>query len=398
MGKSVVVTYFDPATNGTTEIGVVVWHDLPVVRDYFARFDIPLVKASFATPGVSTIHADLRSGDIVDDYKPASPNAALAAYAVQLAKYPFLEVGFDVPYPVPPDLLLPFGEFVEKYAIDAAMHTVFGYAQGIGDLLPIPTIYVMKLFGLDVLRNLRVGFLTTERHNNGELYEKAHLELGDDALPSSEVVKTDRDAKGYATVFVKSPSGPKLIKASTLLVTIPPKPKNLRSLDLDSTERSLFSQFTHAGYYSALLCKTGIPDTARIRNIGAHTAYNLPILPGVYYFAPTGIPGLHAVKYGSPVEMSDEQVKADMIATLERLKTAGTVPSATPERAEFVVFRSYAPFELRVPAGAIEAGFYKELYKLQGRRRTFYTGAAFHAHDSSLLWLFTEALLARIVA
>ncbi|KAJ9643572.1 hypothetical protein H2199_004251 [Coniosporium tulheliwenetii] len=304
MGKSVVVvekqgrlggpteTYFDPATKETAEIGVVVWHDLPVVRDYFARFDIPLAKASFATPGVSTIHADLRSGRIVDDYRSASPNAALATYGAQLARYPYLEAGFDIPYPVSPDLLLPFGEFVEKHGIDAVMHTVFGYAQGIGDLLRVPTIYVMKLFGLDVLRNLRVGFLATERHYNGEIYEKARLKLAGDVLLNSEVVKVDRETEEHAT------------------------PKNLHGFDLDDTERSLFSHFTNATYYSALIRDSGIPDTVRIRNTGADTAYNLPILPGAYYFAPTGIPGLHHVKYGSPVEMSDEQVKADMLRRL----------------------------------------------------------------------------------
>jgi hypothetical protein len=51
-----------------------------------------------------------------------------------------------------------------------------------------------------------------------------------------------------------------------------------------------------------------------------------------------------------------------------------------------------------VPTGAIKAGFYRKLYALQGRNRTFYTGAAFHTHDSSLLWQFTEALLPRITA
>ena len=35
-------------------------------------------------------------------------------------------------------------------------------------------------------------------------------------------------------------------------------------------------------------------------------------------------------------------------------------------------------------------GFYDDLYALQGYRSTWYTGAAFHVHDSSRLWNFTE--------
>jgi hypothetical protein len=80
---------------------------------------------------------------------------------------------------------------------------------------------------------------------------------------------------------------------------------------------------------------------------------------------------------------------------VNRLRTAGTLPTTTPE---FAVFASHSPFELTVPAGAIEAGFYQKLYSLQGRHRTFFTGAAFHTHDSSLLWQFTEGLLPQIAA
>src|SRR5882724_8011733 len=54
-GKSVLVierkqrlgghteTYVDPATGIPTDIGVVVFHSLPVVTNYFARFGVPLV-------------------------------------------------------------------------------------------------------------------------------------------------------------------------------------------------------------------------------------------------------------------------------------------------------------------------------------------------------------------
>jgi hypothetical protein len=63
-----------------------------------------------------------------------------------------------------------------------------------------------------------------------------------------------------------------------------------------------------------------------------------------------------------------------------------------------VLFSSHTPDELRVPAKAIKDGFYKELDGLQGQRRTYYTGAAFHTHDSTLLWQFTETLLSLVVA
>lgn len=64
----------------------------------------------------------------------------------------------------------------------------------------------------------------------------------------------------------------------------------------------------------------------------------------------------------------------------------------------WVVFSSHTPFALTVPKEAIEAGFYKKLNALQGRRHSYYTGAAFQTQDSSLIWQFTEALLPSILA
>ena len=388
-------TYTDPGTGGKVDIGVIVWHELPIVREYFARFDVPLEKASFDAPGQVSKFVDYRTGKEVTGYAPADPSAALGAYAAQLGRYPYLEAGFDLPDPVPADLLLPFGDFVRKYALDAVVGTIFNFGQGLGDLLRQPTLYVFKNFGQDILRNLQVGFLTTARHDNSEIYRKALAELGGDALLRSRVIATDRDAAGYANLLVQTPAGLKVIRAKKVLVTIPPKLDNLFGFDLDGTERSLFAQFGNSAYYTGLLRGTGIPDNYAVTNIGQDTAYNLPKLPGIYSISPSGIPGLHQVKYGSPYQLSETAVKADILAGLRRLRTAGTLPTTTPE---FAVFASHSPFELTVPTGAIKAGFYRKLAALQGRNRTYYTGAAFHTHDSSLLWQFTEALLPRIAA
>jgi hypothetical protein len=223
---------------------------------------------------------------------------------------------------------------------------------------------VFKLFGSDVIRDLQIGFLTTARHDNSELYEKATAELGQDVLLKSYIVAMDRDAAGaYAKVVVKTPDGLKLIQASA--------------------------------YYTSLLRHTGIPDNITVVNVAADTPYNLPVLPGAYQISPTTVPGLYTVLFGSDHPLPDAQVQADIISTISRLGTARTLPTTVPY---FAIFSSHTPYELTVPATAIKKGFYKELYGLQGQRRTYYTGAAFHTHDSSLLWQFTETLLPLVVA
>ncbi|KAM7212971.1 hypothetical protein V8F06_011625 [Rhypophila decipiens] len=60
---------------------------------------------------------------------------------------------------------------------------------------------------------------------------------------------------------------------------------------------------------------------------------------------------------------------------------------------EFALFASHDPFGLTVSVEAIREGFYDKLNALNGHRNTFYTGAAYQAHDASLLFEYTDGLL-----
>jgi hypothetical protein len=143
-----------------------------------------------------------------------------------------LETGFELelPDPVPANLLLPFGEFVTKYNLSAAVNIIFDFTQGIGDLLTRPTIYVMKIFGLTLIQSLQYGFLSTTRHDNNEIYEKAqaYLSAANALFLNSRVLATKRDGSdGYAQVMVSTPSGQKLVRAKKILLIIPPTIKIL---------------------------------------------------------------------------------------------------------------------------------------------------------------------------
>ena len=83
-GKSVVVlerkdrlgghceTYTDPATGVPVDYGVVVFHNIPVVTSYFARFGVPLVALSLGGGGGATEYFDYRTGHQVAGYTPPS--------------------------------------------------------------------------------------------------------------------------------------------------------------------------------------------------------------------------------------------------------------------------------------------------------------------------------------
>ncbi|MFC0532793.1 NAD(P)-binding protein [Phytohabitans kaempferiae] len=386
-------TYHDPVTGGSTDIGVLIYHDQQLVRDFFDRFDVPLAPYT-GQGGTSNSYVDFRTGEIVPGYTPPAP-AALPAYIALLQQYPYLDQGFALPDPVPAELLLPFGEFMRLHQLESIAQMIFGYAQGLGDVLRIPAIYVLKNVSLSVINSVLSGsLLITERRDNGELYEKATAYFGGDALLGATVRQVHRGSR-QIHVRVATPQGPRVIQCRKLVITVPPLLSTFDGFDLDGTERAIFGRFGYHHYWTAVARLGGIPAGVSLVNVGADTPYNLAPLPGFYGLTVTGVPDLWGVKYGATGPLSDSAVRAAIVADIRRLRTAGTYPV---EFAGLEVFKAHNPFELVVRPGDIARGFYRRLYDLQGRNNTFYTGAAFHTHDSSLLWRFTEELLPRIAA
>ncbi|KAH8602174.1 flavin-containing superfamily amine oxidase-like protein [Bisporella sp. PMI_857] len=385
-------TYHDPQTGDTIDIGVVVWHNVTLVKNYFKRLNVSIGQMDWLTTPI-TRYVDFRTGHEVLDYVPSNFATALAAYREQLSKYPYVEKGFDLVYPVPVDLLLSFGEFAEKYKLQDMINFVFGFAQGLGDLLAQPTLYVFKNFGTEILNSIVTGFLTTTHKDNSKLYEHATAELEGGLFLSSKILSVERSQAG-TRILVETPAGLVLINSKKLLFTIPPNLDNLEGWDLTRSEKRLFAQFRHSAYYTGLVKNTGIPDNVTVVNTGSNTLYNIPILPGLYRIQPSGTPGLMAVKFGSALSLSDEEVREEILSSIKKLSTSGKEQSCP----ELVVYSSHTPFEMTVPAEAIASGFYRDLGRLQGQKQTFYTGAAFHTHDSSMLWEYIEAMLPKITA
>jgi hypothetical protein len=402
-GKSVVVveakdrlgghteTYHDPVTGGTVDIGVIVFEEDPLVRNYFGRFGVEL--GPIGGFGSSTKYVDFRTGRPVD-YTPPAPTA-LPTYYDLISQYGPIDTVFDLPDPVPHDLVAPFADFVQKYDVGSVVPLVFQFGQGIGNILDLPALYSINTFGQGVVSNILGGaFLTTTAHNNSLLYERATTQLGDNALLDSQVLRVDRSAAGVR-VLVATPDGPRLILAGKLVVTSPPLLRNFAGFDLDATERSVFGQFISGAYYTGVVRLSGLPAGVSLANAAADTPYHLPPLPGLYGVSPTGIPDLYNVKYGSPSPLPEAQVRRSIRTEIERVAKAGTYPVVF---SDLEVFSSHTPFELHVTPEAIAGGFYRRLNALQGHNRTYYSGAAFHSHNSTRIWAGTETLLPSIAA
>lgn len=385
--------YVDPATSQPVNMGVITWHNLQEARDYLDRLGVAYRTGSIIPVGRNTNFVDLRTGVPVAGYVPPTPTQ-LPVLLGLISQYPNLEFGFDVGSPVPPELLMPWGDYLNLYGLNTLPGLVANFGQGLGDIMQQPTLYVMKNFGASLIQDLIFNnFLFPVSNNTHEIYDKAAVILGSDVMLNSSVALTSRFNGILLTV--STPQGPRLVKAKKMLITAPPLVSNLFSFALSPTEFALFNKFRPGYYYTAVVRVAGIPADVDIQNTGANTTYNLPPLPGIYGITGTGAPNLYQVKYGSIQAMTDAQVKAAIIADITRLGTAGTYPVSTPV---IEAYGRHSPFELTVPTADIANGFYDQLSALQGQHHTFYTGAAFHTHDSAMLWRFTSGIVDQIVS
>ena len=397
-------TYIDPATKKSIELGVAEFEDTPIVRKYFERFKVALYKYNYTLPGVSTKYADFTTGKVA---VPAQGDllGAWDAFQAQEAKYPSLDYDLsDVPYPVPPDLLLPFGDFIRKYKLQDAVPYLSIYGEGWGNFVTLPTLLAIKYFPPNFFSPASLfgggeGALAAKR--SSEIYEKATAELGASVLLSSTVISMNRSDSALVKITVKTPTGKKLIKAKKLICAIPPLINNLNGFDLDETETPIFNKFQGHSWYVGLVNNSGIPSNLTLLNYGATNPqnFNISIVPGVYATYATVVPGLHYFLYGgndSQPILTKAYIRHGLNDTLNRLRAQGTIPvppTNTNGAFEIIDFTSHTPYEVFVPSAQIEKGFYNRLFGLQGRRNTYWTGAAFVTHSSAAIWNFTERLV-----
>ncbi|OQE38323.1 hypothetical protein PENCOP_c008G05616 [Penicillium coprophilum] len=403
LGQSVVIverkehlgghtnTYTDKATGLTVDFGVQTFLNSSITRDYFAHFNISLVN--YTRPNITTSLANFNTGRHVH----VKPSQNLTGWAVQLARYPWLDSTWKIPQPVAPDLLLPLEEFLVKYNISDAAFNLYFSSQGVSNPLQQPTVDVMKMVDPVYLSELTGASLVTAHSDNSELYAKALAELGPNIFFSSTVTATARSENGQGvSLVVKAPTGSKLVKASKLLITVPPTLKNMMPFNLSPQEHRIFSKWTYMGYYTLVLNNTGLPKGYQWINANDSPAtYHIPQQPGASQITSTRIPGVFYVWYRSPSHMTRMAVEKAAIRAVQNLQMAHNLTITSPT---IIKFESHTPFKLSVSVEAIRDGFYRDLYALQGNRNTWYTGAALISHNGGVIWKFTKALLPRIVA
>ncbi|KAK2014591.1 FAD dependent oxidoreductase [Colletotrichum eremochloae] len=381
------VDTFRDATGAPIDYGVQAYIKNNQTVDFFQRFGVQL-NASALSPFPSKV-VDFKTGLVIPNATAVDPTTMvgpLAKYLFATLQFGFLAQGaYDIPENVPEDLLMPFGQFVQKYNLTDVVQVVWIFAQGVGNLLETPTLYVLQNFGQPHLLGLSSGYLYAPGGNQ-QVYDKAGAFLGSDVLYSSIVVSSNRTDEGV-TAVVAHPTGRKLIKAKKLLITIPPTLKNLAPFDLDDSETSVFKQWQDVPYYVGVISKSGLPDLTNYLNVDVTAPDALPHTPFVWRLETVGVPGYQTVK----VIGERDSAKAQGLVTDAVRKIEASANGTSTSGVSFSAWKMHSDLQLHVSPEAIKAGFYRDLYALQGKRSTHYTGNAWCSDYSPLLWAFTDS-------
>lgn len=383
-----VDTLYAAGSGAPIDYGVQAYIDNNQTRQFFARFGLNLSAA--AQSSLPSVVADFGLGVVVPNATApdlAALQAPLTSYVLAALQFGFLGEGaYDLPADVPADLLLPFGEFVAKNNLTAALPVVWQFAQGVGNLLDATTLYVLQNFGVPHILGLQQGYLYAPEGNQA-VYDRAAAFLADSVRYDSRVQRTTRNADGTTTVVVASGSSSTTIRANKVLITIPPTLDNLAGFDLSADERALFAQWQDVPYYVGVTAGTGLPDLTNFINANLTSPVGLPTTPLVWRLESVGVPGYQTVKViGERDSAAAQALVTAAVGRLGRALNATTTSTTTT----FAAWEQHDNLQLHVSPEAVRDGFYQKLYALQGVNGTYWTGHAFCSDYSPLLWQFTE--------
>ena len=404
-GESVVIVERNDYLGGRThtltvdgtpiDYGVYALFNNPVTANFLRRLSVD--PKLVGRPSFICDWVDFTTGE-----RALTPDGLLTTvvgavlYRTAIQQFTSLQNGtFHLGDPIPEDLLIPFSKFVEKHALQGTLQLVLMFTQNVGNILDAPTWLVIRDFGIPHINALLSGFISTS-NGVGEVYDKAAEILDSNVLYQTTVASLTRHKTGGVSAVVQDANGKQTrIEAKKLLVTIPPTLENLEPFDLDDRETGIFRQFLHNSYYAGIVNDTGLPARKNVANTDPHTLGGLPHTPFQWQLDYGGVPGYHTFKVIAESGFTEQDARDLLVSDIKRMGEAGTYDTREPN---FVAFESHTPITLRPSEDALRAGFYDDLYGLQGHRDTFYTGLAFCSDYSSLLWAYTDTVLEQLLS
>lgn len=358
---------------------------------------------------LTNVYADFATGKTVTDYVPpafADHIEGLRRFLDAAEPYESMLLPgyweFPAPEDIPDELMLPFGEFAQKYGFEAALPQMFQVPGPVPDFTNALTLHVMQVFGAPMARAL-IGdtptFTPTE-HNNMELYRRIKTLLGDDVMNNSQVFGARRDDEGVELLEQHVEGNETIVKADRLLIAMEPTMEDLRLFDLDESESAVFEKWEHTNVHAAIVQHPSLPINTSLVNTVPEAAPDnylaFPQSPILARFDHMGSDLFRALIVRHE-DLGFDEVWNLMRDSLSNLIEAGTVEDGDIEDFNTRAIVNHGLMHLRASADDIRNGFIQDLYALQGRRSTWYTGAAWSVQYTTLLWDFNEIVLPKLL-
>ncbi|KAL8420793.1 hypothetical protein RB594_003557 [Gaeumannomyces avenae] len=421
-GKSVLVVekasqlgghtafYNDPATGKKINVGVQAWMEYKDALGFPERMGVP-TNGSMEFAALEYKYVDMKSGKEVPGWAPPADGArfpALQKYLDIIAQYEGIMMpGFEN-FPkageIPEDLLMPFGAFVAKYGIEASVPGMWdATVQGLGDPMNVPTLFVVQASGLPMTRAL-LGQARAAVPPSGrlyDLYDAVAAFLGENVLYSSTVASSKRTNDGVCLEVRGADGKSTNVKAKRLLVAMEPTPESTAALDLDQAETDVFSKIRFSTVYAGIIrhpaLKAGNAYSNRSPLPGStnYTVYPLAAQVGRMDWIKDTKDLFQFTAVGTGADTS-ESMKALISTSVGNLMATGVLAQETGD-VEFVEFANHGKMHPHVSVDELRAGFMTKQVALQGRRSTWYTGAAFSAGFSTVVWEYNNVVLPKLI-
>jgi len=301
---------------------------------------------------------------------------------------------------------MPFGQFVDKYNISAAVPQLWqSTVQGVGNFMDVPTMYIMQASPAPMVRALlgKGAAAVPPSGSLHELYERIGDFLGDDVQYSSQAVASTRTAADGVTVTVQSSVDNKncTIHAKRLLLAMEPTAANMAPFDLEPAETEILGKLGYTTVYAGIVRHPSLKVGSSYGNTlpGAapvdYTVYPLPAQIGRFDYLDMTSDMFSFTAVGTDKD-TPASMKALIGKTIEGMVATGVV-GASQAPVEFPVFADHGMMHSRVSAEELRTGFIQQQLSLQGRRSTWYTGAAFTSAFSTVLWEYNNVLLPDLI-
>jgi hypothetical protein len=409
------VNSFDDPTDGTTyDFGVQSYLDYLDAKAFFEKWGFPVQDNPRITYN-KTQYIDFKTGEIIEDYIPPARDAqseALNDFLQLVEKYDSLLIptydGFingNESKEVPDELLLDFKSFAIKHNLEAALPIIFEVTGlGSGDFLGDLTISAMQTFGTLIAESFvggRQTFVPVSGRNQN-LYDAIAKAAGDNVWYKSEVVKSTRRDDGVI-LKVKTPKGTKTVEAKRLLIAIPPIIDNMKVFDLDDEEREVFSTFEYSKVHCGIVRHPSLPECNRLDNTPAAAAPSnytaFPDMPFVGRFdcMKHGSNNFRVMVMGEPPFNQKDAVK-EVHKAVRQMAKAGTIKPLGDEEVEIVAWADHGFQHLHVSAEDYRDGFIPRFLAQRGKRNTYYSGAAWSAHFTTMVWAANEVMYPKLLA